>query len=396
LARHDPQRWREVVRLAAAKAGRGSAASVWLLAETLCPEPVEGDPQDIALPLAKTSAWGALLAGQVLAESVDLSRLAKRDEGKRDRIRNWQLAIMRRRALPAVERALAGRSLDTLEDIRNDVMNVQEMQFCYVPENEFQTRNARYAIKTPNELQELPAFWLSRYPVTFAQWREYANLSQINLSDPRSLTGQSNAPVSFVSWREAHLFCKWLNTLWSTRLPAGWKVTLPSEFEWVRAACGDKMVLATACSSGAATINKPTQIILKMNLLPLDRYPWGDVFNNEYANTREGDIGKASAVGTYPNGRSPCGCEEMAGNIWEWTRSFSLGNNKESVHMEIRDIDNLPDDQLFIRPVAKGGSWQLNAGATRPSTHLQAGDSYSYSDVGFRIALCCDLIENKK
>ena len=59
--------------LAGAKAARGAEHSAWLLAETLSHEPAPQPETDLLLPAA---AWGALLAGQVLVESAQLSELA--------------------------------------------------------------------------------------------------------------------------------------------------------------------------------------------------------------------------------------------------------------------------------------------------------------------------------
>jgi hypothetical protein len=72
-ARGDPNRWREVTLLAAAKAARGSSLSAWALAETLCP----ASPPDGAAPVV--DHWGALLARGVLVECADLAKVAPRD-----------------------------------------------------------------------------------------------------------------------------------------------------------------------------------------------------------------------------------------------------------------------------------------------------------------------------
>jgi predicted NACHT family NTPase len=72
LARNDPNRWREVVLLAGAKAARGSSLNAWGLAATLCP----ASPVD--LPTPTPDQWASLLAGRVLVECADYTQVAPR------------------------------------------------------------------------------------------------------------------------------------------------------------------------------------------------------------------------------------------------------------------------------------------------------------------------------
>ena len=92
-------------------------------------------------------------------------------------------------------------------------------------------------------------------------------------------------PVIYVDWFEARLFCRW----------RGPGFRLPAKDEWYKAASWDE----------AADKNR--------------EYPWGDEFDPRRCNTREGKAGKTTAVGAYPDGVSPYGCHDMAGNVWEWT-----------------------------------------------------------------------------
>ena len=49
-------------------------------------------------------------------------------------------------------------------------------------------------------------------------------------------------------------------------------------------------------------------------------FPWGNRWRSERANA-ENHIGGTTEVGSYPQGASPYGCFDMAGNVFEWTSS---------------------------------------------------------------------------
>jgi iron(II)-dependent oxidoreductase len=49
--------------------------------------------------------------------------------------------------------------------------------------------------------------------------------------------------------------------------------------------------------------------------------PWGDAIEaNGHANLGRSRLGPAP-VGSFPGGTSPLGCEQMIGDVWEWTSS---------------------------------------------------------------------------
>ena len=116
LGRGDPDRWREVVLLGAAQ----SEHLAWDVAAALVPEPLPGDWLGDGTPLAAADAWGARLAGQILLESTEPAKANRSRARVRDRIRDGQLAVMRRSGLPAAERVAAGDCLSILGDPRFD------------------------------------------------------------------------------------------------------------------------------------------------------------------------------------------------------------------------------------------------------------------------------------
>src|SRR5690606_13242870 len=98
-----------------------------------------------------------------------------------------------------------------------------------------------------DNMVEVATFYLARHEVTVGQFAAFASAGTWPV-DPRALSGPPNHPVTFVSWPDALAYCRWLEaTLKGSpatppairdRLEAGWRVTLPTEAEWEKAAKG--------------------------------------------------------------------------------------------------------------------------------------------------------------
>jgi formylglycine-generating enzyme required for sulfatase activity len=390
LARADPGRWREVALLAGAKAARGSSLSAWVLAETLCPAaPAVAAPTE--------DHWGGLLAGRVLVECADLHKVAPRDEAKRVRVRDWQLAILQDNRLPATERALAGRSLAVLGDPRPEVMTLAGMQFCLVPPGPFIMGDDRspYAEEKPQHHTDLPyAYWIGRFPVTVAQWREYLGCRGGSTADEREPRGRDNDPVVEVSWPDALRFCDFLTIAWRDRLPEGFVVSLPTEAEWEKAARGGDQVIGDnqPLPLDRLISELPGRLAWphRQNPDPARVYPWGDAFDADMANV-ESAIGETSAVGCYRAGFSPYGCEELSGNVWEWTRSLwgtdwskpDFGYPYDPTDAKREALDAGDD----ILRVVRGGSWLDRRDLARCASRLRYPPDLRSYDLGFRVVL---------
>jgi len=133
----------------------------------------------------------------------------------------------------------------------------------------------------------LPRFAIGKYPVTeleYAQFvQETGHRPPVHWRETFALE-RANHPVVNVDWYDARAFCQWLGA------KTGLAYRLPTEVEWEKAARG---------SSGLG-------------------WPWGNDFKAGKCNGQELGFRGTTPVGMFPEGASPYGVMDMAGNVWEW------------------------------------------------------------------------------
>lgn len=211
------------------------------------------------------------------------------------------LAEIQRPETPHYRRALIGERLNELGDTRPGVGlrddGTPDIVWCEVPGGRVRIIASKTGPAVRDLEFEVAPFKIARYPITYGQFQAFVQADDgyanphwwQGIGSHKDLPSQPrpfhNHPAEYVSWYDAMAFCRWL----SERL--GYQVRLPLEWEWQQAASGGN---------------------------PKLHYPWGQGWNEEYANTRFSDLLRTTAVGMYPQSVAPIGAMDMIGNIWEW------------------------------------------------------------------------------
>lgn len=148
---------------------------------------------------------------------------------------------------------------------------------------------------------QVAPFFLALTPVTNAQYRRFITATghrppdQGDWSSPIWIRGEfppemADCPVACVGYQDAEAYCQW----------AG--LRLPTSLEWEAAARG---------------VDGRT-------------FPWGNGWDPEKCwNAGNADGSPPQGVWTLPEGCSPWGMYNMAGNIWEWTADWHDGDLEE-------------------------------------------------------------------
>ena len=322
--------------------------------------------------------------------------------------------------LAAKLRVDASTALGLIGDPRKSVIMNENMEFCWISRGSFimgsEDADAISLEKPPQELNINYNYALGRYPITNSQYQEFVQnggydidrywiraeeagywergwVKGQNRSIPRKNSydygtpfNVSNHPVVGISLYEALAYTCWLTEKWEKEgvLQDNYYVSLPNEAEWEKGAKGGLMITSSPI---IFTIDNLHNVInqeldLVTNEEPNRRFPWGtnqDLMDR--ANFKEEEIGTTSAVGCFPNGRSPYGILDMSGNIYEWTRS----TYKRYPFSEQSYIDVMRTSRKEM--VFRGNSYESTFGLARCTNRFVDTPKRISKDLGFRIAI---------
>ncbi len=242
--------------------------------------------------------------------------------------------------------------------------------------------------------------------------------------------GKEIHPVFFISYEAAADYCAWLTTQIS-----GYEFYVPTEGEWEYAALGSNTsysypwgsaagvsyntttgtlstafncnALCTQCllnSSGLTTLTYANDSVVTalaggVTALADDSAALASVLrmsssgavtgwqydgdtNKTWADFASSDQfrelvnlygGYSTAVGSFEDGKSWCGCYDMAGNAFEWTSTLNTATNGAEADTQVNCV--------------KGGSWYATAASGKSSGRGEGRSaSGAYHSVGFRVA----------
>ncbi|BAZ10733.1 hypothetical protein NIES4071_25560 [Calothrix sp. NIES-4071] len=220
----------------------------------------------------------------------------------------------------------------------------------------------------PQHSVTISSFFMSRFPVTQAQWRAIAKTTKVRIDlnpDPSEFKGD-NLPVEHITWFEAIEFCERL------QLQTGKPYRLPSEAEW-----------EYACRAGTET---PFYFgdTISLQLATYDgskRYRSGP---KGLSSEQTSEVGSHSAANAF-------GLDEMHGNVWEWCADHWYD-----------DYINAPKDGSVrvtnnrVSPrVIRGGSWINEPSICRSTYRNGIPPKNKVLTIGFRVAVSLHKVNLK-
>ena len=191
----------------------------------------------------------------------------------------------------------------------------------------------------------LDAYYIDLHEATNADYKKYIEATGFKTkprywNDPNF--NQPNQPVVGTTWKESQAFCHWQNK------------RLPTEAEWEKASRGKRPI----------------------------KYPWGNEAPDKTRLNFNNHIGKTTAVGSYPTGKSDYGVFDLSGNVAEWVQDWHFPE-----YYLFSPKENPPGPERGHYKIIRGGNWKNNAEDVNLTYRNATVPKARSKTVGFRCAV---------
>jgi len=218
--------------------------------------------------------------------------------------------------------------------------------------------NERWSSVSRQGTVSLSTFYINRFETTKAQFQQFVDDKGLNVARD-ILEGDQIEPVSNITWPEAVAYAQWLDSKLRDSsftpdplrklLENGGSVVLPTEAEWEKAA---------RTSDGRT-------------------FPWGGQPTSEFANF---NASAKRGVGAESCTACANGLSDMAGNVWEMTRSPL----QDYPYDPDDDAENLGENALWVM---RGGSYADEINNIRTAVRGAVDPGVRNDTIGFRVAI---------
>lgn len=260
-------------------------------------------------------------------------------------------------------------SLPSIAVLDIELNSKDQAEMVFIPAGEFtmgsdpEKDSYFWGAEGPSHQVYLDGYWIYRYEVTNKMYQDCVSAGACprpeqtksrTRPDYFSNPDYADYPVIYVNYTAALSYCRWVGG------------RLPTEAEWERAARGDA----------------DTRL-----------FPWGyDPANEVQANfcdqacpendrTSGVDDGyrETAPIGSYPDGISPYGLYDTAGNVWEWVL-----DNFSPTYYQISPEKNPLGVQSSKYRVIRGGGWSNPSSGVRIVQRTGVRPDISLDTLGFR------------
>ncbi len=243
-----------------------------------------------------------------------------------------------------------------VEPPRLSVNPVDKAELVYIPHGTFTMGSPAgegLVDESPSRRIELDGYWIYRHPVTVAQYRTFCEATGRTMPSLPPASAGDNHPIFNVDWHDANAYAVWAGA------------ALPTEAQWEKAARG----------------------------VDARRYPWGNDWDGSRCASLETTVYRQEygthPVDAHPDGASPYGVMDMAGNVWEWVADWYA-------HDAYRGMlaNNPTGPERGSHKVLRGGSINWNEQFQRVTQRMiNPPDARGWIYAGFRCALPRDAVK---